>query len=136
MLVPLPGTEPMHPALEAWSLNHSTTREVPFHSFLQRNMISLRSRSVQFSSVAQSCLILCDPMDCSMPGFPVPHQIMELAQTISIESVIPSNHLILCSPLLLLPSIFPSIKVFSHEDRSSHQVAKVLEFQLPMNVQD
>ena len=37
--------------------------------------------SVQFSSVTQSCLTLCDPMDCSMPGFPVPHQLPELAQT-------------------------------------------------------
>ena len=46
----------------------------------------------------------------------------------SIESVMPSNHLILCCPLLLLPSIFPSIRVFSNE--SAHQVAKVLEFQL------
>ena len=47
----------------------------------------------------------------------------------SIESVMPSNHLILCRPLLLLPSIFPSIKVFSKVS-SSHQVARVLEFQL------
>ena len=48
----------------------------------------------------------------------------------SIESVMPSNHLILCHPLLLLPSIFPSIRVFSKWVSSSHQVAKVLEFQL------
>ena len=48
----------------------------------------------------------------------------------SIESVMPSNHLILCCPLLLLPSILPSIRVFSNEFSSSHQVAKVLEFQL------
>ena len=47
----------------------------------------------------------------------------------SIELVMPSNHLILCRPLLLLPSIFPSIRVFSRVS-SSHQVAKVLEFQL------
>ena len=49
---------------------------------------------------------------------------------ISIESVMPSNHLILCCPLLLLPWIFPSIKVFSNESNSSHEVAKVLRFQL------
>ena len=49
---------------------------------------------------------------------------------ISIESVMPSNHLILCHPLLLPPSIFPSIRVFSNKVKSSHQVAKVLEFQL------
>ena len=70
--------------------------------------------SVQFSSVTQSCLTLCDPMDCSTPGFPVHHQLPELAQTHAIESVMPSNHLILCCPLLLLPSIFPSIRVFSN----------------------
>ena len=47
-----------------------------------------------------------------------------------IESVMPSNHLILCCPLLLLPSIFPSIRVLFNESVSWHQVAKVLEFQL------
>ena len=54
-------------------------------------------------------------MDCSMPGFPVHHQLPVFPQTMSIKSVIPSNHLILCCPLLLLPSIFPSIGVFSNE---------------------
>ena len=52
-------------------------------------------------------------MDCSTPGSPVHHQLPELAHLMSIESVMPSNHLILCCPLLLLPSIFPSIRVFS-----------------------
>ena len=69
----------------------------------------------QFSSVAQSCVTLCDPMDCSTPGFPVHHQLPELLKPVSIQSVIPSNHLILCHPLLSLPSIFPSIRVFSSE---------------------
>jgi len=50
-----------------------------------------------------------------MPGFPVHHQLLELAQLLSIKSVMPSNHLILCHPLLLLPSIFPSIRGFSNE---------------------
>ena len=72
-------------------------------------------REVSVSSFAQSCPTLCDPMNCSTPGLPVHHQLPELAQTISIELVIPSNHLILCRPLLLLPSIFPSIRVFSNE---------------------
>ena len=67
----------------------------------------------QFASVAQSCLTPCDPRDCSTPGFPVHHQLLEPSQ--SIKSVMPSNHLILCHFLLLLPSIFPSIKVFSNE---------------------
>ena len=54
-------------------------------------------------------------MDCRTPDFPVHHQLPELAQTQSNQSLMPSNHLILCRPLLLLPSIFPSIKVFSKE---------------------
>ena len=69
----------------------------------------------KFSSVAQVCLTLCDPMDCSTQPF--------LSFTISwsslkrmfIESVMPSNHLILCCLLLLLPSIFPSTRIFSNE---------------------
>ena len=69
----------------------------------------------QFSSVAQLCPTLCDPMDCSMPGFPVYHRLPELAQLMSIESVMPSNHLIFCYLLLLPPSIFPSIGVCSNE---------------------
>ena len=69
--------------------------------------------SVQFSP--STCPTLCNPMDYSTPGFPVHHQILELSQTWSIESVMPSNHLILCRPLLLLPSIFSSIRVFSNE---------------------
>ena len=70
---------------------------------------------VQFSSVSQSCLTLCNPVDCSTPGLTVLHQILELGKLMSIELVLPSNHLILCHPLLLLPSIFPSIRVFSNE---------------------
>ena len=69
----------------------------------------------QVSSVAQSCLTLCDPMDHSTPVFSVHHQLPELAQTHVPESVMPPNHLILCCPLLLLPWIFPSIRVFSNE---------------------
>ena len=54
-------------------------------------------------------------MDCSMLGLPVHHQLPELAQTHVHELVMPSNHLILCRLLLLLPSVFPSIRVFSNE---------------------
>ena len=71
--------------------------------------------SVQFSPVDQSCPTLCDPMNHSMPGLPVHHQHQSLPKPMSIESVMPSNHLTLCHPLLLLPSIFPSIRVFSNE---------------------
>ena len=53
-------------------------------------------------------------MDCSTPDLPVHHQ-LSLLKLMSIESVMPSNHLILCRPLLLLPSIFPNIRVFSNE---------------------
>ena len=70
---------------------------------------------VDFSSVAQSGLTLCHPMDSSMPGFPVLHQLLELAQLVCIESVMPSNHLIVCRPLLLPASVFASIRVFSSE---------------------
>ena len=69
----------------------------------------------QFSSVAQSCLTICNPMDCSIPDFPVLHHLWSLVKLMSIESVMPSNHLILCHPLLLLHSIFPRIRVFSKE---------------------
>ena len=62
------------------------------------------SSSIQFSSLAQSCLTLCDPMDYSPPGLPVHHQLPSLLKLMSIESVIPYNHLILCHPLLL-PSV-------------------------------
>ena len=67
--------------------------------------------TVQFSSVTQSCLTLCDPMDCSMPCFPVHHHLRELAQN-HVHRV---GDAILCCLLLLLPSIFPSIGVFSNE---------------------
>ena len=67
-----------------------------------------------FSSVVQLRLTLCNPMDYSTPGFPVHHQLLSLLKLTSIESVMPSNHLILYRPLFLLPSIFPSIRVFSN----------------------
>ena len=67
------------------------------------------------SSVTQSCLILCDPMDCSTPGLPVHHQLPEFTQIVSIESVMPSNHLILCHPLLLCLQSFPASGSFPNE---------------------
>ena len=64
-------------------------------------------------SVAESCLILCNPMDCSKPGSFVFHCLLKsLLKRMSIESVMLSNHIILCHPLPLLPSVFPSIRVF------------------------
>jgi len=83
------------------------------------NLIAKRHICVesQFSSVFQSCPTLCDPLNCSMPDLPVHHQHPEFTQTHvqRCESVMPSSHLILCRPLLLLPPIPPSIRVFSNE---------------------
>ena len=70
--------------------------------------------SVQFSSAAQSCPTLCDPMNCSTPGLPSITNSQSSPKLTSIELVIPSSHLILCCPLLL-PSVFLSISVFSDE---------------------
>ena len=75
---------------------------------------SRNQSSLQFSSVAQSCPTLCDPMDCSMPGLPVHHQLPEFTQTHVHrvgDAIQPSHPL---SSLLLL-SIFPSIRVFSNK---------------------
>ena len=82
---------------------------------------------VQFSSVAQLCLTLCDPMNRSNT-LSITNSRSSLRLR-SIESVMPSSHLILCRSLLLLPPIPPSIRVFSNES-TSHEVAKVLKFQL------
>ena len=70
--------------------------------------------SVQFSSVTQSCLTLCDPMNCSQASLSITNS-QSSSKLMSIVSVMLSSHLILCHPLLLLPSIFPSIRVFSNE---------------------
>ena len=77
-------------------------------------IIIIITNVIQFSSVSQSCPTLCDLMDCSTAS-PVHHQLLEPAQTHIHESVMPSNHFILCHPLLLLASVFPSSRVFSNE---------------------
>ena len=89
--------------------------------------VPLPSLVAQFSSIHFSHSVASDslrphesqharpPWDCSTPGFPVHHQLQSLLKLISIESVMPSNHLILCPPLLLLPSIVPGIRVLSNE---------------------
>ena len=63
-------------------------------------------------SVTQLCLTLCNPIDSSTPGFPVLHYLPELAQLMSIESLMPSNHLILCHPLSYCPQCFPALGSF------------------------
>ena len=70
---------------------------------------------VQFSSVTQLCPTLCDPMNRSTSGLPVITKSRRSLKLTSIESVLPSSHLILCHPLFLLPPIPPSIRVFSNE---------------------
>ena len=69
-------------------------------------------------------------MDCSTPGLPVHHQLLAFTQTMSIELVMPSNYLILRRPFHLLPSIFPSIRVFSNESVLRIRWPKYWEFQL------
>ena len=78
-------------------------------------MTKIQHSSVQFSSVAQLCPTLCNPTDCNTPGFPVHHQLPELAQTHVHRISDANSHLIFCCPLLLLPSVFPSIRAFSNE---------------------
>ena len=71
------------------------------------------SLKIQFSSVAQSCPTLCNTMDCNMPGFLSVTNSQNWLTLMSIKLVMPSNHLILCCLLLLLPSVF--IRIFSNE---------------------
>ena len=89
-------------------------------------------------SVAQSWSTLCDPMDCSTPGFLVHHHLPEFAKLMSIELVMLSNHLIFCQPLLLLPSIFHSISSFpvSWLFTSGGQSIGASALVLPMKIQD
>ena len=94
----------------------------------------------QYQFSHQSCPTLCDSMDRSTPGLPVVANSPSILKLMSIESVMPSNHLILCRPLLLLPSIFPSIRVFqlsqlfTSGDWSIRVSASASV--LPMNIQD
>ena len=98
------------------------------HHLLPSSPLCSLSRTVQFSSVAQSCLTLCDPMNRSTPG-PLPiNNSRSLPKLMSMESVMPSNHLILCHPLLLPPSIFPSIRIFSNESALPIRWPKYLSF--------
>ena len=90
---------------------------------------------VQFSLVTQSCPTLCNPMNCSMPGLPVHHRLPECTQTHVhwASDAIELSHLILCRPLLLLPSIFPSIRVFSNESALHIRWPKYWNFSFNIN---
>ena len=84
-----------------------------------RKICNTKSKALEepmlFNVQSLSCVWLCDSMDCSIPGSPVLHYLPSLLKLMSTESMMPSNHLILCCPLLLLPSICPSIRVFFNE---------------------
>ena len=92
----------------SWLISSANGQFLNPHSTKQKH-------SVQFSSVAQLCPTLCDPMNRSTPGLPVYHQLPEFTQTHVHRVIDAISHLILCCPLLLLPPIPPSIKVFSNE---------------------
>ena len=95
--------QPMCPWIDEWV----SRRGMSIHNLI--------FSSVQFSSVVQSCPTLCDSMNHSTPGLHGHHQLPEFTQTHVHRSVMPSSHLILCQPLLLLLPIPPSIRVFSNE---------------------
>ena len=84
------------------------------HLILCRPLLLLHSVFPRMR-VFSSDLTLCNSKDCSTPGFPVLHCLRSLLKLMFIESVMPSNHLVLCRPHLLLPSVFPSIRIFSNE---------------------
>ena len=75
-------------------------------------------------------------MDCSTPGFPVHHQLPGLLKLMSITSVMPSNHFILCHPLLCRPSVFPSIRVFSNESALRIRWPKYWSFSINISPSD
>ena len=109
-----------HYSILAWRISwteklifSSTTIEK--HRFFSAQPSLWSGSRKTLSSVTRSCPTLCNPMDRSTPGLPAHHQLLELAQT-HVHLVNDAiNHLILCHSLLLLPSIFPSIRVFSSE---------------------
>ena len=132
LTVPLPGVEYRNPGgwgrerMQRWKGQVIET----FWGPLKDSVFSLSFSSVWFSSIAQSCLTLCNPMDYSTPGFPVHHQLRELDQTHVHQvgdAIQPSHPLSSPSP--------PAFNLSQHHGllqgvSSSHQVAKVLEFQL------
>ena len=104
-----------------------------FHPWILVCTIYSPFKMAPVSSVAQLCLTLCDPMDHSTPRFLSVTNSWSLLKLMSIESVMPSNHLILCRPLLLPPSIFPSIRVFSNESVLPIRRLKYWSFSFSIN---
>ena len=117
----LKGTELL---AHLWHLHQgqaSFKQDICYSGYVILGNVSLQSRCFRrfVTVVAQSCLTLCDPMDCTqhsrLPCTLLSPRVCTTHKLMSIESVMPSNHLILCHSLLLLPSIFSSIRVFSNE---------------------
>ena len=99
--------------------------------------VLIHAKLLQFSSVAQSCLTLCNPMNHStQASLSITISRSSLRLT-SIESVMPSNGLILCRPILLMPSVFSSIRVFSNESALHQSIGVSASASLlPVNIQD
>ena len=112
--------------------NSKESSQLTVHQVLCRETDKSRNAMSAPQLVVQSLshVTLCDPTDCSTPGFLSFTISRRFLRLMSIESVMPSNHLIPCHPLLFLPSVFPRIRVFPSESALHHQVAKVLEPQL------
>ena len=122
-------------SIQPWSLTF--VRNTPKSVY---HLSGCSSRQPQFSSVTQSCLTLCNPMDCTRQASLSITNSQSLLKLMSIKSVMPSNHLLLCCPLLLLSSIFPSIRVFQMSQfftlsGQSIRVSATASV-LPMNIQD
>ena len=116
----------LSPYFEGWVYHPEQNHQSCWFDVTHETQFSLIRVNLHFS---QSRSTLCDPVDCSMPGFPVHYHLLELPQThvhCVGDAIQPSQPLLSHSPL---PSIFPSIRVFFNVS-SSHQVAKVLEIQL------
>ena len=114
-----------------YKIEHYSVIKKEWNDVIYSNMDGPRDYYTKWSKSVQSliCVQLCDPMDCSTPGLPVHHQLLELTQLMSIESVMPSSHLIFHSP----PSS-PALNLSQHQGLFQwigplHQVAKVLELQ-------
>ena len=139
-----------HPSHDRWKLAEILyhfslwPQHPPWENLAACMLVNLGSRihgfTVLYSLVAQSCPTLCDPVNRSTPASLSITNSQSSHKPMSIKSVMPSNHLILCHPLLLLPSIFPSIRVFSNESALCIMWPKysvsVSTSVLPMNTQD
>ena len=118
----------------------SLLEALPFLSLFKDPSLQQKIYSVQFLSVVQLCPALCNPMDCSMPGLPVHHQLLKLSQLMSIKLVRPSSHLILCCPLSsclqssAVSGSFPMSQFFTPDGQSIGASASASV--LPMNSQD